>query len=61
MAQSKHLLQTWFPHTISPFIANAPMFGFADYSLAAAVTKAGGLGMWTIYLPAGFEFVLRST
>ncbi|KAJ6096718.1 hypothetical protein N7486_007464 [Penicillium sp. IBT 16267x] len=43
MAQSKHLLQKWFPHTTTPFIANAPMFGFADYHLAAAVTKAGGL------------------
>lgn len=60
MAQSKHL-QKWFPHTTTPFIANAPMFGFADYRLAAAVTKAGGLGMWTVLLPAELESVLRST
>lgn len=45
MAQSNHLLQQWFSHTTTPFIANAPMFGFADYRLATAVTKAGGLGM----------------
>lgn len=35
----------WFPHTTAPFIANAPMFGFADAGLATAVTKAGGFGM----------------
>ncbi|KAJ5885597.1 Aldolase-type TIM barrel [Penicillium tannophilum] len=57
MAQSKHLLQTWFPHTTSPFIANAPMFGFADYSLAAAVTKAGGLG----FIGGGFDFTAESS
>ena len=44
MANSEPLLRQWFPHTINPFIANAPMFGSADYHLATAVTKAGGLG-----------------
>lgn len=34
----------WATHT-APFIANAPMFGFADVKLATAVTKAGGFGM----------------
>lgn len=34
----------WATHT-TPFIANAPMFGFADVNLATAVTKAGGFGM----------------
>ncbi|KAJ5653194.1 Aldolase-type TIM barrel [Penicillium lividum] len=48
MALQKHLLQKWFPHTSTPFIANAPMFGFADAHLAAAVTKAGGLELGTI-------------
>jgi NAD(P)H-dependent flavin oxidoreductase YrpB (nitropropane dioxygenase family) len=37
----------WFPHTTAPFIANAPMFGFADVGLATAVTTAGGFGMIT--------------
>ncbi len=27
-----------------PFVANAPMYGFADAALAAEVTKAGGFG-----------------
>lgn len=34
-----------FPHVIEPFIANAPMFGTADATLAVAVTKAGGFGL----------------
>jgi NAD(P)H-dependent flavin oxidoreductase YrpB (nitropropane dioxygenase family) len=33
-----------FLHIIKPFIANAPMYGVANAALAAAVTKAGGLG-----------------
>ncbi|KAJ5518476.1 Aldolase-type TIM barrel [Penicillium expansum] len=32
----------WFPHTTAPFIANAPMFGFADAGLATAGLLAGG-------------------
>lgn len=39
-----NLLQQWFPGTANPFIANAPMLGFADGQLATAVTNAGGLG-----------------
>lgn len=35
----------WFPRTTAPFIANAPMFGFSDASLATTVTKAGGFGI----------------
>jgi nitronate monooxygenase len=38
-------LKQWFAHTSTPFIANAPMFGFADINLVTAVTKAGGFGM----------------
>jgi len=41
---SQKLLQKWFPHTTSPFIANAPMLGFTDLSMAKAVNKAGGFG-----------------
>lgn len=33
-----------FSHIISPFIANAPMYGTATAALAATVTKAGGFG-----------------
>jgi NAD(P)H-dependent flavin oxidoreductase YrpB (nitropropane dioxygenase family) len=45
-ALPERLLKRWFPHTTTPFIANAPMFGFADCRLAGAVTTAGGLGMY---------------
>ncbi|KGO71095.1 Ribosomal protein L9/RNase H1, N-terminal [Penicillium italicum] len=47
----------WFPHTTAPFIANAPMFGFADAGLATAVTKAGGFG----FIGGGFDFGSEST
>lgn len=33
------------PESSTPFIANAPMFGFADVKLATAVSQAGGFGM----------------
>lgn len=42
------LLQKWFPHTTTPFIANAPMLGFTDSKMINEVTKAGGLGMLDI-------------
>ncbi|KAL2785298.1 inosine monophosphate dehydrogenase [Aspergillus keveii] len=38
-------LHNTFPWTKSPLIANAPMSGIATSALAAAVTKAGGLGL----------------
>ncbi|KAJ5959108.1 Aldolase-type TIM barrel [Penicillium vulpinum] len=47
----------WFPRATAPFIANAPMFGFADVSLATAVTKAGGFG----FIGGGFNFRSEST
>ncbi|KAJ5836101.1 Aldolase-type TIM barrel [Penicillium robsamsonii] len=47
----------WFPRTTAPFIANAPMFGFADASLATAATKAGGFG----FIGGGFDFRTEST
>ncbi|KAJ5867981.1 hypothetical protein N7534_002534 [Penicillium rubens] len=47
----------WFPRTTAPFIANAPMFGFADAGLATAVTKAGGFG----FIGGGFDFRSEST
>lgn len=43
----ERLLNQWFPHTTTPFIANAPMLGFTDCRLAGAVIRAGGLGMIT--------------
>ncbi|KAJ5794403.1 hypothetical protein N7457_001002, partial [Penicillium paradoxum] len=42
----------WFPHTIAPFIACAPMYGCTDANLATAVTKAGGFG----FIAGGFDF-----
>ncbi|KAJ5164655.1 uncharacterized protein N7500_006485 [Penicillium coprophilum] len=47
----------WFPHTTTPFIANAPMFGFADANLATAVRKSGGFG----FIGGGFDFRSEST
>ncbi|KAJ5145578.1 Aldolase-type TIM barrel [Penicillium bovifimosum] len=46
-----------FPHTTSPFIASAPMFGFSDAGLATAVTKAGGFG----FIGGGFLFQTGSS
>jgi NAD(P)H-dependent flavin oxidoreductase YrpB (nitropropane dioxygenase family) len=48
--ESTKLLQKWFSHTTSPFIANAPMLGFTDPEMANAVNQAGGLGMLDISL-----------
>ncbi|KAJ6032537.1 Aldolase-type TIM barrel [Penicillium herquei] len=56
MASPKSL-QQWFRHTTTPFIANAPMFGSADYHLASAVTKAGGFG----FIGGGFDFTTETT
>ncbi|KAF3393889.1 hypothetical protein F1880_005483 [Penicillium rolfsii] len=53
----ERLLKQWFPHTTTPFIANAPMLGFTDCRLAGAVTRAGGLG----FIGGGFEFSSEST
>lgn len=44
MTVHSETLQTWFPHTTTPFLCNAPMYGFANAELAVAVTKAGGFG-----------------
>lgn len=44
MATMTPLFKEWFPTTISPIIVNAPMHGAANGTLAAEVTKAGGLG-----------------
>ncbi|KAJ5814928.1 hypothetical protein N7474_006705 [Penicillium riverlandense] len=46
------LLKRWFPHTTTPFVANAPMLGFTDSHLAATVTRSGGLG----FIGGGFDF-----
>ncbi|KAJ5216402.1 uncharacterized protein N7498_002809 [Penicillium cinerascens] len=50
------ILKEWFPYTTRPFIANAPMIGFADFRLATAVTKAGGLG----FIGGAFNFSAES-
>lgn len=44
-------LKEQLPWTQSPLVVNAPMGGFAGGALAAAVTKAGGLG----YIGAVFD------
>ena len=45
-------MNAWFPHTKNPVIISAPMLGPANGTLAAAVSRAGGLGM----VPGGFDF-----
>ncbi|KAJ5693260.1 hypothetical protein N7462_002683 [Penicillium macrosclerotiorum] len=56
-SSSPDLLQQWFPHMTTPFIANAPMLGFTDCRLAGAVTRGGGLG----FIGGGFDFSPQST
>ncbi|KAK4100029.1 hypothetical protein N658DRAFT_525035 [Parathielavia hyrcaniae] len=57
MAQPlKTRLATLFPHVQHPVIFSAPMLGTANSSLAAEVSKAGGLGI----LPGGFDFTPSS-
>ncbi|KAK0733279.1 FMN-dependent 2-nitropropane dioxygenase [Lasiosphaeria miniovina] len=48
----KNMLKEWFPKAQSPFIISAPMLGVANGSLAAEVSKAGGIGM----VPGGLDF-----
>lgn len=48
---AENLLHKWFPAAARPLIISAPMFTVANGALAAAVTKAGGLGM----VPAGMD------
>ncbi|KAK8080226.1 FMN-dependent 2-nitropropane dioxygenase [Apiospora hydei] len=48
---SGNLLHKWFPTAERPLVISAPMFTVANGALAAAVTKAGGLGM----VPAGMD------
>ena len=40
----KSLLNSWFPHAQNPIIVSAPMFGISNGTLAAEVSKAGGIG-----------------
>ncbi|MCJ1236674.1 hypothetical protein MMC14_004656 [Varicellaria rhodocarpa] len=56
MAPTTKDIKTWFPRVSSPFICNAPMYGFANAELAIAVTKAGGLG----FIGGGFDFSSES-
>ncbi|KAL8392539.1 hypothetical protein RB595_002653 [Gaeumannomyces hyphopodioides] len=45
-------MQQWFPSTKAPLVISAPMLGLANGTLAAEVSKAGGLGM----VPGGYDF-----
>ncbi|KAK3350154.1 FMN-dependent 2-nitropropane dioxygenase [Lasiosphaeria hispida] len=49
-------LNSWFANTKSPVIMSAPMLGVANGALAAAVSKAGGLG----FIPGGLDFTPHS-
>lgn len=46
------ILSSWFPHIRLPLIISAPMLGVSNGALAAAVSKAGGLGV----VPGGYDF-----
>jgi nitronate monooxygenase len=50
-------LQSSYPWTTAPFIANAPMGGFANSALATAVTQAKGFG----FIGAVFDMVALAT
>lgn len=50
--QPKSKLQEFFPNTKLPVIISAPMLGVSNGTLAAHVSKAGGLGM----VPGGLDF-----
>ncbi|KAL2129500.1 hypothetical protein VTI74DRAFT_7668 [Chaetomium olivicolor] len=49
-------LHTWFPHAHHPIIISAPMLGTSNGTLAAEVSKAGGIGI----VPGGFNFAPSS-
>ncbi|KAK1782177.1 2-nitropropane dioxygenase [Copromyces sp. CBS 386.78] len=46
------MLNSWFPTTKNPVIISAPMYGIANGTLAAEVSKAGGIG----FVGGGFDF-----
>lgn len=50
--QPKSKLQAFFPNTKLPIIISAPMLGVSNGTLAAHVSKAGGIGM----VPGGLDF-----
>lgn len=50
-------LQSSYPWTTTPFIANAPMGGFANSALAISVTQAKGFG----FIGAVFDIVALAT
>ncbi|KAG6359316.1 hypothetical protein INS49_012837 [Diaporthe citri] len=50
--QPKSKLQEFFPNTKLPIIISAPMLGVSNGTLAAHVSKAGGLGI----VPGGLDF-----
>lgn len=52
-------LQGWFPHAQTPIIISAPMLGPANGVLAAAVSKAGGVGMDLILFSFCSEILIR--
>ena len=52
-----NVLQSSYPWTTTPFIASAPMGGFAHSALAVAVTQAKGLG----FIGAVFDMVVLAT
>ncbi|KAH7630353.1 hypothetical protein B0T09DRAFT_147208 [Sordaria sp. MPI-SDFR-AT-0083] len=45
-------LNSWFPTTKNPVIISAPMYLIANGTLAAEVSKAGGIG----FIAGGFDF-----
>lgn len=42
-------LNSWFPTTKNPVIISAPMYLIANGTLAAEVSKAGGIGSYSVF------------
>lgn len=47
-------LNSWFPTTKNPVIISAPMYLIANGTLAAEVSKAGGIGLLPHFLRSFF-------
>jgi nitronate monooxygenase len=59
MAQvTRNKLKTWFPQAQHPIIISAPMLGTSNGTLAAEVSKAGGIGK-SPFLPGPAGLVIQ--
>lgn len=63
MAQeTRNKLATWFPQAQHPIIISAPMLGTSNGTLAAEVSKAGGIGkFFALFRPSRFGLYSSKT